>query len=149
MQQAADLEKYTRAISHSGHRLTRQRRKVFDVLHARRDHPTATEVFVRVKNDLPSISLATVYNCLETLVDCGMVRQVHFDREPTRYCANLQEHGHFVCGTCGGVFDVTPSADRRKSPPWNLPTGFVVTSQELTLRGTCATCMKSKPFINP
>ena len=100
------MKRYEEQISHSGLRLTPQRREVLDVLLKKRDHPTATEVFMRVKKHRASISLATVYNCLETLVDCGLVRQVNVDREPTRYCPNLEEHGHFICNKCGGVHDV-------------------------------------------
>src|SRR5207302_7887500 len=50
-----------------GLRMTDQRRAVYDALMGKRDHPTAVEVFMRVKTRMPTISLATVYNCLETL----------------------------------------------------------------------------------
>jgi Fe2+ or Zn2+ uptake regulation protein len=78
-----------------GLRMTRQRREVYDVLMSLRDHPTASEVYERAKSNMPGISLATVYNCLEALVDHGAVRQVHFERESSRYCPNLTAHGHF------------------------------------------------------
>ena len=68
---------YEETISHNGHRLTPQRREVYNVLLEDRDHPTATEVFLRAKKRVPSISLATVYNCLETLVECGLAKQVN------------------------------------------------------------------------
>src|SRR5687767_11509253 len=89
-----------------GLRMTEQRRVVYDAVMTQRDHPTAVEVFMRVKGKMPSISLATVYNCLETLSDCGLVRHVHHDREPSRYCANLQEHAHLFCEKCGSVTDL-------------------------------------------
>ena len=57
-------------------RLTRQRREVYDILMEQRDHPTATELFIKVKERVPTISLATVYNCLETLTGAGLVKQV-------------------------------------------------------------------------
>lgn len=76
---------YEETISHNGHRLTPQRREVYEVLLAQRDHPSATEVFLRAKQRMPSISLATVYNCLETLVDCGLAKQVNMERDATRY----------------------------------------------------------------
>jgi len=77
---------YEETISHSGHRLTPQRREVYNVLLEERDHPSATEVFIRAKKRIPGISLATVYNCLETLVECGLAKQVNVEREATRYC---------------------------------------------------------------
>lgn len=131
---------YEEMISHNGHRLTPQRREVYDVLLAERDHPTATEVFIRAKKQMPGISLATVYNCLETLVDCGLARQVHVDREATRYCPNLQEHGHFICERCAKVFDVPLVKGGDSGPFWKLSKNFVVSQAEFTLRGLCPDC---------
>lgn len=131
---------YEETISHSGHRLTPQRRGVYEVLLADRDHPTATQVFIRAKKRIPGISLATVYNCLETLVECGLAKQVNVEREATKYCANLEEHGHFMCERCGKVFDVPISKAHRAKQLWKLPKHFAVTHSEVTLRGLCAEC---------
>ncbi|HAV12834.1 MAG TPA: transcriptional repressor, partial [Opitutae bacterium] len=84
-----------KALEHSGQRSTKQREHIFSVLLEKRDHPTADEVYARAKSDMPTISLATVYNCLETLVETSLIRQVNFEREPTRYCPNLTQHAHF------------------------------------------------------
>jgi len=139
---------YEETISHSGHRLTPQRREVYDILLAERDHPTATDVFLRAKNRMPAISLATVYNCLETLVSCGLARQVNVEREATRFCANLQEHGHFICEQCGKVHDVPLAVGKRLERAWDLPEGLTVTHSEITLRGFCAACSTNPQFKN-
>jgi Fur family peroxide stress response transcriptional regulator len=55
---------------------------------------------------LPTISLATVYNCLEALVQCNLIRQVNFDRGPTRYCPNLHPHAHFHDEVTGSTYDI-------------------------------------------
>jgi Fe2+ or Zn2+ uptake regulation protein len=120
----------------SGIRLTKQREEVLVLLMQKRDHPTAAEVFLRAKRRMPSISLATVYNCLEALVGWGVVKQVNLDRAPTRYCANLQDHSHFQCESCGTIFDV----DMPFRGTWNLPVGFVIHHAEVSLKGLCAKC---------
>jgi len=129
---------YASAMVQGGFRLTPQRRQVYAVLMEKRDHPTATEIFVRAQKGMPSISLATVYNCLETMVGSGLVKAVHVDREPTRFCANLHEHGHFHCTECGCVADIEFSQTQEKG--WKLPSGFLVTQQDVSLRGLCADC---------
>ena len=134
---------YEETISHSGHRLTPQRREVYNVLLEDRDHPTATEVFLRAKKRVPSISLATVYNCLETLVECGLAKQVNVEREATRYCPNLSEHGHFVCDSCGIVSDIPVAKGGSLTQFLKVPTGFSVNHSEITLRGTCPACKKT------
>jgi len=139
MMKPAGNERYE-TISHNGHRLTPQRREVYDVLLSERDHPTATEVFLRAKSRMPSISLATVYNCLETLVDCGLAKQVNVEREATRYCPNVQEHAHFVCDRCKKVFDVPFALGEKREQMWDLPSGFTVERCDVTLRGICTNC---------
>jgi Fur family peroxide stress response transcriptional regulator len=134
---------YEETISHSGHRLTPQRREVYNVLLEDRDHPTATEVFLRAKKRVPTISLATVYNCLETLVECGLAKQVNVEREATRYCPNLSEHGHFVCDSCGIVSDIPVAKGGALTQFLKVPTGFSVNHSEITLRGTCPACKKT------
>lgn len=135
---AQEREACLEGLEGSGHRLTPQRREVYDVLVSGRDHPTATEVFMRAKGRIPTISLATVYNCLETLVGCGLVKQVNVEREATRYCPNLEEHGHFVCDRCHKVFDVPLTAKSGRA--WKLPDGFTVSGVDITLRGICPDC---------
>ena len=140
---------YEETISHSGHRLTPQRREVYNVLLEDRDHPTATEVFLRAKKRVPSISLATVYNCLETLVECGLAKQVNVEREATRYCPNLSEHGHFVCESCGIVSDIPVSKGGSLTQFLKVPSGFIINHSEITLRGICPACKKIKPLTKP
>lgn len=135
---------YEETISHSGHRLTPQRREVYNVLLDQRDHPTATEVFIRAKQHMPGISLATVYNCLETLVECGLAKQVNVEREATRFCANLSEHGHFICESCGIVSDLPVAKDANISRFLKIPARATITHSEITLRGVCPAC-KSTP----
>ncbi|MSU46210.1 MAG: transcriptional repressor [Lacunisphaera sp.] len=119
-------------------RPTPQRKVVLKVILEKRDHPTADEIFARVKSSMPTISLATVYNCLETLVACGLIRQVHLERAPTRYCPNLHAHAHFHDDTTGQVHDIDLPTDTMKQLHGLLPTGFDANSVELTFRGRAA-----------
>jgi Fur family peroxide stress response transcriptional regulator len=95
---------------------------------------------MRVKYRMPSISLATVYNCLETLTASRLVRAVNHDREPSRYCANLQEHAHLFCSDCGSVTDIPLHTPMPPEQIWNLPEGVTIAQQEVSFRGLCAAC---------
>ncbi len=128
-------------MTRGGYRFTLQRREVYDALLSQRDHPTATDVFLRVKQKLPNISLATVYSCLETLTHAGLVRHVSVERGPARFCPNVEVHGHFFCTACGSVTDIPlPKSPQEFSSLWRLPPGMVLTGHEITLRGLCADC---------
>jgi Fur family peroxide stress response transcriptional regulator len=125
-------------LAHSGLRSTPQREVVYSVLLTKRDHPTADEVYVRVKAALPSISLATVYNCLETLVQCDLVRAVNFERGPTRYCPNLRPHAHFHDEQTGRTHDIDLPPALLENLNGVLPQGFDAKSVEIMFRGKAA-----------
>ena len=120
MSAESTTETLNRKLAQAGLRSTRQREVVYHAILSKRDHPTADEIFVRVKSAMPSISLATVYNCLDTLVQCRLVKQVHLERESTRYCPNLSEHAHFRDDETGKVFAVRLDLDLEAHIPSTL-----------------------------
>ena len=124
-----------RKLSDSGLRSTPQREVVFSVLLDKRDHPTADEVHARVRQEMPGISLATVYNCLETLVQCNVVRAVNFERGPTRYCPNLRPHAHFHDDQTGATLDVDLPPELIQQVKNILPAGYEASSVEISFRG--------------
>ena len=125
----------SRRLADSGLRSTPQREVVYNILLEKRDHPTADEVFARVKSELPTISLATVYNCLETLVQCDLVRSVNFERGPTRYCPNLRPHAHFHDEQTGKTHDIDLPAELIEKVNSVLPQGYDAKSVEIIFRG--------------
>jgi len=133
--------RFNEKLATSGFRLTPQRQQVYDVLLARRDHPTAEEVFIRAKKAMPEISHATVYNCLDALVACGLVRQLRLERGAARFCPNMEEHCHFLCDACGKVFDVNLPEDGTLLPK---PTGFKISRYDIAVHGLCAECARKQ-----
>jgi len=127
-------------IHGAGLRMTDQRRAVYDALMGERSHPTAVDVFTRVREKMPGISLATVYNCLDTLTTCGLVKTVNLDRGPARYCPNLEDHAHFHCEKCGTVIDLPLRSEHKPHSIWELPENLSITAHEVAFRGTCPRC---------
>ena len=123
----------------AGLRMTRQRQEVYRILMEQRDHPTAQEVFLKAKDSLPNLSLATVYNCLEALVQHGIIRQVNFERESSRYCPNLREHGHFHDERTGVIHDIDFKPGCKLDDFLDLPPGAVIDDIEITIRGKIPT----------
>ena len=121
-----------------GLRMTRQRSEVYKVLMEQRNHPTAADVYELAKQNMPGISLATVYNCLELLAQHGAVKQVNFERESSRYCANLSDHGHFHDEVTGQIIDVPLKEGVQLADLLELPDGAQIENLEITLRGKIA-----------
>ena len=130
-----DRENLQEVLSKGGQKVTPQREVVFSVLLAKRDHPTVDEVFTRARESMPGLSLATVYNCLETFVSCGLVRQVNHEREPTRYCPNLAPHAHFRDRATGRVHDIELPPEVINSLRSILPPGFDSEVIEISFHG--------------
>ena len=124
-----------KALIEHGLRSTKQREHVFSILLAKRDHPTADEVYARSREKMDTISLATVYNCLETMVSCGLVRAVNYERESTRYCPNLHEHAHFQDRKTGRVYDIDLPSDMMSRLRAILPNEYEADSIELYFHG--------------
>ncbi len=139
-----NAEALAQKLSDSGLRSTPQREVVYDVLLRKRDHPTADEVFARVKSGLPTISLATVYNCLETLVQCDLVRAVNFERSPTRYCPNLRPHAHFHDEQTGKTHDIDLPPELLEKVSAVLPVGYDAKSVEIIFRGKATKTVASR-----
>jgi Fe2+ or Zn2+ uptake regulation protein len=144
-QKPADRQ-LTERLTTGGFRFTPQRQHVYEVLQRKRDHPTAEEVFIRAKRDMPDISMATVYNCLDALVQCGLVRQVQLERGATRFCSNMQEHCHYYCAECGAVFDVLLPA---RAPAVPRPRGFRIDHYEIAVHGICSECAAKRKRSQP
>ena len=102
------------ALEAVGWRCTRQRSAVYHHLarlaeaHA---HPTAEDLYQAVRQDLPSISLATVYKALEALVTSGLVTKLPGGDGSARYDGRPGDHYHLRCVRTGSVEDLPTRFD--------------------------------------
>lgn len=129
----------------SGLKLTPQRMAIVRELAADPTHPTAQELFERLRPTLPTMSFATVYNTLDALASAGLCAALSLAPGAARFDPNMGAHHHAVCDRCGLVRDV-PCGDegpegtaRRASAP---PPGFQVRTVERIYRGLCASCAR-------
>jgi Fur family peroxide stress response transcriptional regulator len=88
-----------------------QRIKVIEYLTAKRNHPTADEIFNELVIEIPTLSKATIYNTLNLLVEAKLARAVTIKENETRYDAKVANHGHFKCDLCGTIYDFPTNID--------------------------------------
>jgi Fur family transcriptional regulator, peroxide stress response regulator len=122
-------------------RRTKQLQVVWEAIKDDTSHPTADQVYARVRERFPNVSLGTVYRNLQKLVANEKLqvlmigRAQHFDRL-------VKRHQHFICEKCGRVFDVLVDT-RDEIKPAKLPhAGFKVTSHQLAFYGACKHCSR-------
>lgn len=138
----AAREELREALLRAGHRFTRQREAVFDVLRATRSHPTADEIFRVVRRRIPDISLATVYKALEAFEGAGLCLRLSHGDGPARYDARVDEHHHLRCVDCGRVIDLDGPEVRDRVTAAAARRGFEVLDCRLVLIGRCAACRR-------
>jgi Fur family ferric uptake transcriptional regulator/Fur family peroxide stress response transcriptional regulator len=122
-------------------RLTPQRQAVLDVLTAAHDHPTAAQVFDRVRDRVPGIGAATVYRTLSLLVDEGQARLLSLgEGASARYDANTSRHDHVLCVDCGAAMDVDAPLPSTALRAMSAHTGYDLTDYDVQFRGRCPSC---------
>lgn len=120
-------------------RNTKQLEVIWAALQHDKSHPTADQVYEKVRRKLPNISLGTVYRNLQKLVADNKLqvlilgRSQHFD-------PLVERHQHFICERCEQVYDVRLYRQREIKPAKLPHDGFKVTSHQLAFYGTCKEC---------
>ena len=126
-----------------GIRLTPQRLAIAEVVVNSGDHPTVKQIFGRVKEFFPYVTLATVYSTLTVLEQAGIVRELPFQKQ-SRYDANLSPHANLVCVSCGTVVDAEVGqklvVELQNILEQELK--FEVSSQRVDFYGYCSRCVK-------
>ena len=131
----------TRQISEifksKGIKLTPQRIAVYKFVKENPIHPDALTVYEKMIENNPSFSKTTVYNCLQTLTECGLLIPVCIDKDKIRYDADTSFHGHFKCSKCGEIYDFQCTDNETFGID-----GFEVEQKDLYYSGICKRCKK-------
>jgi Fur family transcriptional regulator, peroxide stress response regulator len=136
---ATRMERTVEALQSKGFRLTPHREAVHAYLASVDHHPTAEEVYLAVKAQGSRLSLATVYNALEALVEAGLASKLAFGDGSARYDIRTDQHDHVHCLGCGMLRDLPPLL--RRDALGDVPQeGFQVIGYRLELIGYCAAC---------
>jgi len=139
-------------VRKAGLKLTPQRMAIVQELAADETHPTAQDIFDRLRPTLPTMSFATVYNTLDALSRAGLCAALSLSPGSGRFDPNMVPHNHAVCDGCGAIRDVFPTSSRASSAPGSTEAaaealaiaapGFELRAVERIFRGLCAECAK-------
>lgn len=125
-------------------RHTKQRQAILEVLEQferLERHPSADELYLRVRRRLPRISLGTVYRNLEALARDGTIARLAQGGARARFDARSGAHGHIRCVICGRIDDIPsvapiPEKDRRAA----RAAGYRLLDRRVQYLGVCAAC---------
>ncbi len=126
-------------------RMTRQRRVILEELRRTADHPSADELYSRVRRRLPRISLGTIYRNLEVLTELGEIQTLELCCNLKRFDGNAAAHYHIRCLGCGRVADAPTSAHLDLETCLPPHTDFRITGHKLEFVGLCPACDNPTP----
>ncbi|MEI3348322.1 MAG: transcriptional repressor [Dysosmobacter sp.] len=118
-------------------RYSRQRERIYQAVHASREHPSAQMVYDLLREEMPRLSLGTVYRNLHQMAQEGMLQEL--EGPTARFDACLAPHAHIRCTCCGRVMDL--SALEEPAPVRSAAeAGWQVERYSLMLEGICPAC---------
>jgi Fur family peroxide stress response transcriptional regulator len=127
-----------------GLKVTHQRLEILQAVASAENHPSADEVFRKVRTKLSTISFDTVYRNLALLEHNGVIARVQYLDDKTRYDSNLRPHHHLVCTKCKKIQDFYwPDVEHMKIPEGTGEWGTVHTKY-VELRGLCLECLEAE-----
>lgn len=121
-------------------RHSHQRERIYEYLCSTTEHPSADMVYEALKDEIPKLSLGTVYRNLKLLEDTGKLHRVTTLQNVERYDARVDDHAHFVCSCCGRVRDLRPLDMTAARRDFSLPAA--VDWMSVTFGGLCDGCAR-------
>lgn len=134
------MQHFEEVLRGEGIKVTHQRLEIYREIAQTEDHPDAEQVFQRVRERVPTVSLDTVYRTLWLLADLDLITTLGTTRERTRFDANLSEHHHFVCTQCGLTRDFYSKELDELQLPDSLGDFATAMTTHVEVRGVCLKC---------
>jgi Fur family peroxide stress response transcriptional regulator len=139
----SQLEQALAKLKNTGVRMTPQRHAILSYLMDAMHHPSADEIYKALSPNFPNMSVATVYNNLKVFVEAGLVRELTYGDDASRFDSDMSEHYHAICDQCGKIsdFEYPPLYDVERAAA--KETGFQVKGHRLEVYGLCAECAEA------
>lgn len=131
-------------LKSGGVRMTPQRYAILRYLMESFVHPTADDIYRALSPQYPSLSVATVYNNLRVFVEAGLVRELTYGDDSSRFDADLSDHYHAICTSCGTMVDFDHPPVKEVEEAAAASTGFSVQGHRMEIYGLCPACKAIK-----
>ncbi len=120
-------------------RYSKQREMLINVLRSTKSHPTANDIYIKMREQDPKISLGTVYRNLSLLAENGVILRIDTEHDSVHYDGFTHKHYHFICNECKSVIDLDTEQIKIDSDV-EKELGCTVSSHTLVFYGTCKNC---------
>lgn len=131
----------SKLLSEKGLKPTLIRLKILRYLRESMNHPTADVIFQNLLKNIPTISKTTVYNTIKSFLEKGIVMPVNITGTEIRIDLNTFCHHHFLCESCGAIFDININCPNIKKGEID---GNQVKEVHGYFKGICKKCRKTE-----
>jgi len=135
------FEKYVKLLKEKSIKIKPQRLEILMYLDNNRNHPTADQIYVNLKDKNPSLSKTTVYNSLEILNKNNIIQTISITGSETRYDFKNDMHHPFICKKCGSIIDIDIACPNIKK---TIDDGYKIQEVHGYFKGICKKCMRSE-----
>jgi Fur family peroxide stress response transcriptional regulator len=136
----ARFDQLIAALKESDFRLTPQRVELVRLIAASDGHPSAGQLYTKIKRQFPTMSQATVYKTLAMLKEMNQVLEIDLHGD-SHYDGNRpQPHPHLICMKCNKIIDAEVSLDQESLRILEQTTGYTVLRPQISLFGLCQDC---------
>jgi Fur family transcriptional regulator, peroxide stress response regulator len=130
----------------SGQKITPQRMAIVKILAESEGHPSVETIHARIRQDFPTMSLATVYRNIVVIKSLGEVLELGFPDGSNRYDGNNpMPHPHVICIKCKKIVDPDLDSLEEMTKEVSKETGFHILNHRLDFFGICSDCVAEKP----
>jgi Fur family peroxide stress response transcriptional regulator len=138
------LDKFRKKCKEHGLSMTPQRLAIYEALIDSTDHPSAENIFNRVRISFPDIAIDTIYRTLSTFSEIGIINVVEGYGEAKRYDPDTDTHHHFRCIHCNKIVDLHADSFGKLRIPPKIEKKYNVSNIKVVLEGACDGCLSKK-----
>jgi Fur family transcriptional regulator, peroxide stress response regulator len=137
------FEELISALRERDFRLTPQRVELVRLIAASEGHPSAVQLYAKIRTKFPTMSQATVYKTLALLKVMDQVLEIDL-RDDSHYDGNRPHpHPHLICMQCNKIVDGDLELDPSSIISLEKTSGYQIVRPQISFYGLCPDCRKS------